>query len=354
MIINKLKCLKPIKLLSLLLITKLLLAPEGFAEEVNLPRLSTTTINNIIGVKKTIERNRELEQKHIAQMENDRDNINTIKIISLAPNITENLFYLGLGNNIVGVDALSDYPSAVQSIPKVATVGNIDYEEILNLKPDLIVVWNDFFPHLEKDLASYKIPAKVFRFNTHRISDFGDAILRLGLVTHTEERAIEIKEAFNNKFKELRNTYMNYPSHTVAYIIWDEPIYTVGENSWINDLIEICNGKNPFKNSDIAYPIIDQEYLLAVKPEIIVNATIAHPMLNIPPILHENTITLNKVNGMHRISRRTMDSASELCKIIHAKDQLIDEDSSSKELDNTDPTNESINKIANDLAPLNK
>jgi vitamin B12 transport system substrate-binding protein len=297
-----------------------------------LPRLSSSTINSIVGVKKTIEQNIELEQKHMQQVKIDRDNINTIKIISLAPNITENLYSLGLGRNIVGIDSLSDYPAQVQSIPKVATVSNIDFEEILNLKPDLIVVWNDFFPNLEKDLKRYNIPARVFRFETHRITDFGDAILKLGRITHTEDRAIELRENFRSKIKELRNTYMNYPSHTVAYIIWDEPIYTVAENSWINDIIEICNGKNLFKKNDLSYPIIDKEFLMLSNPEIIINATIAHPMLNIPKRLQERAVILNKVNGMHRISTRTIDSAEEICQIIHQKDELIDENSSSIEM----------------------
>lgn len=125
---------------------------------------------------------------------------------------------------------------------------------------------------------------------------------------------------------------MNYPSHTVAYIIWDEPIYTVAENSWINDIIEICNGKNLFKKNDLSYPIIDKEFLMLSNPEIIINATIAHPMLNIPKRLQERAVILNKVNGMHRISTRTIDSAEEICQIIHQKDELIDENSSSIEM----------------------
>ncbi len=319
---------------------------DATTQNQTMPRLSSSTISNIVGIKKTIERNIELERLHKLQIKKDRDNINTIKIISLAPNITENLFHLGLGNNIVGVDSLSDYPKKVQKIPKVATVSNIDYEEILRLKPDLIVVWNDFYPDLEKDLKKYNITARVFRFIIHRIPDYSDAILKLGRITHTEERAVELRENFRSKMKELRNTYMNYPSHSVAYIIWDEPIYTVAENSWINDVIEICNGSNLFKNSDLSYPIIDQEYLLTANPEIIINATVSHPMLHIPDVLQDRVVILSKVNGMHRISNRTAESAEEICSIIHQKDQLIDEKSSEITMKETQGTENEEQKSA--------
>ena len=97
---------------------------DATSQNQTMPRLSSSTISNIVGIKKTIERNIELERLHKLQIKEDRNNINTIKIISLAPNITENLFHLVLGNNIVGVDSLSDYPKKVQKIPKVATVSN--------------------------------------------------------------------------------------------------------------------------------------------------------------------------------------------------------------------------------------
>lgn len=305
------------------------------------PRLSNTTINNILAIRNVIDKTREIEQKHKEQIKNDQNIQSTIKIVSLAPNVTENLYYLGLMENIVGIDALSDFPKKIQNLPKVATMGNIDYEEILKLNPDLIVVWNDFFPDLEKDLKRYKIKAKVFRFITHRLSEFGDAILKLGRITHTENRAVEIREMFYSNIKEIKNKYQNYPTHSVAYIIWDDPIYTVSHNSWINDIIEICNGKNPFVNYEMDYPAIEKENLLSTNPEVIINATVMHSMLNFPTSLHGRIVTLTKVNNIHRLSKRTIDGITEICELIHGNDLLVDE-SEPKEIEDltvTDPNN---------------
>src|SRR5215472_7441384 len=61
------------------------------------------------------------------------------RIISLAPNVTEILFALGLGSEVVGASSYSDYPAAAKKIPVVFTYSGANYEKIVALKPDLIV-----------------------------------------------------------------------------------------------------------------------------------------------------------------------------------------------------------------------
>jgi len=63
------------------------------------------------------------------------------RIVSLAPHLTELLFAVGAGSQVVGVDAASDYPKATQSLPRVGDFSRINFERILALKPDLVVVW---------------------------------------------------------------------------------------------------------------------------------------------------------------------------------------------------------------------
>lgn len=283
----------------------------------------TKTISK--NIHKTVMEIVELEQSYEEQIHQNKMNLNTIKIVSLAPNITENLFSLGLGANIVGVDALSDYPKQATKIPKIATINSIDYEEIIKLKPDLIVVWNNFYPDLKKKLKEYKIPAQIFRFRVERLSDYSSAIIELGKRTHTEDKAIKIKELFQKQMRDLKNKYQNYPTHSVVYVLWDSPIYTVSEKSWINDILEICNSKNPFKSNDLSYPIIDREFLLATNPDMLINATVSNDKLDIPAILQNKVVTQTHVDGMLRITTRTYESSKELCELIHKNDLLINE-----------------------------
>src|SRR5690242_15427167 len=67
------------------------------------------------------------------------------RIISLAPDITETLFAIGAGNQVVGVVSGSDYPQAAQTIPKMGSYSGIDLEKVIELRPDLIVTWSQAF-----------------------------------------------------------------------------------------------------------------------------------------------------------------------------------------------------------------
>jgi iron complex transport system substrate-binding protein len=63
------------------------------------------------------------------------------RIISLAPNITEVLFHIGAGDQIVGADEYSNYPEAAKQILRVNNHAAANYELILSLKPDLVIAW---------------------------------------------------------------------------------------------------------------------------------------------------------------------------------------------------------------------
>ena len=69
-------------------------------------------------------------------------------------------------------------------------------------------------------------------------------------------------------------------------------------------------------------------------------------MLHIPDVLQDRVVILSKVNGMHRISNRTAESAEEICSIIHQKDQLIDEKSSEITMKETQGTENEEQKSA--------
>src|SRR5262245_18434446 len=65
---------------------------------------------------------------------------NPQRILSLAPNVTEILFALGLGARIAGVTSYCDFPEAAKTKEKVGDTLHPDLEKIISLKPDLVVV----------------------------------------------------------------------------------------------------------------------------------------------------------------------------------------------------------------------
>src|SRR5579872_5561235 len=67
------------------------------------------------------------------------------RIISLAPHITETLFAIGAGHDVIGVISGSDYPQAAKGLPKVGNYRDIDLELVISSHPDLIIAWSHSF-----------------------------------------------------------------------------------------------------------------------------------------------------------------------------------------------------------------
>ena len=63
------------------------------------------------------------------------------RIISLTPHLTELLFAVGAGSQVVGVDSASDFPADAKTLPRVGDFSRINFERVLALKPDLVIVW---------------------------------------------------------------------------------------------------------------------------------------------------------------------------------------------------------------------
>ena len=97
------------------------------------------------------------------------------RIISLAPNITEILFALGLGERIVGVTNFCDYPEEAMNKQKVGGMTNPSLEAVVSLRPDIVVMTTDGNQkEFEKKVRSLKI--KTYVFKARRISELPQGI----------------------------------------------------------------------------------------------------------------------------------------------------------------------------------
>ncbi len=72
-----------------------------------------------------------------------------MRIVSLAPNITELLYSVGAGDRLIAAVEYSDYPLAAKKLPRVGDAFRVDYERVLELKPDLIITWKDGSPPVD-------------------------------------------------------------------------------------------------------------------------------------------------------------------------------------------------------------
>ncbi len=194
---------------------------------------------------------------------------NPQRIVSLAPNVTEILFALGLEDRVVGVTSYCDFPEAAKAKEKVGDTLRPNLEKIISLKPDLVVVsTSSQLEDLTRRLDQLAIP--VYVTNPRSARDVAVSIRRLGEVTGASERAAQIAGAMERRVEAIKRRVGGLPRPRVLYVLQTGPLITAGRNTFINDLIDIAGGKSISGEEMADYPQFSRETVVARAPEVIV------------------------------------------------------------------------------------
>ncbi len=193
------------------------------------------------------------------------------RIISLAPSNTEILFALGLGDEVVGVTMYCDYPPEAQDKEKVGDYYGPDIEKIIALEPDLVLATDfhrfDLIPALEQQGFA------VFAVAPQTLDDVLQSIEKIGEITGKEAEASELVDGMRNKIEEVEEQTKELEQKpSVFYMTWHDPMWTVGRDTWIDDLINIAGGVNIFSENFESGAMVQIEWVILHDPEIIITS----------------------------------------------------------------------------------
>ena len=191
------------------------------------------------------------------------------RIISLAPNITEVLFHIGAGAQIVGADEYSNYPEAAKQIQRVNNHAAANYELILSLKPDLVIAWQSGNGDKIIDPLR-KLGFPVFVVETREIDQIPTLFLRFGQLSGHEVKAQQRIDEFTQRLHSLRNAQAGKSMVRTFYQIWHEPLITLNGQHMVSDIIRLCGGVNVFADAIPLVPYINIESVVAADPEVII------------------------------------------------------------------------------------
>ena len=192
------------------------------------------------------------------------------RIISLAPDITETLFAIGAGHQVVAVIGGSDYPSAARSLPSVGSYSGVDLEKIVALHPDLIVTWSYAFARQLAALKTFGIA--VYTTKPQQLEDIPRTMKNLGCLAGAEKSANQAAEQFAARLARLRRNYQAKKEITVFYQIGSYSLMTINKDSWINQAITLCGGRNLFAGSKTIAPEVSWEAVISANPQVIINS----------------------------------------------------------------------------------
>jgi len=191
------------------------------------------------------------------------------RIISLAPNITEVLFHIGAGDQIVGADEYSNYPEAANQILRVNNHAAANYELILSLKPDLVIAWQSGNgDKIINPLRKLGIP--VFVVETHQIERIPNLFRRFGQLSGNNDLAQQRIEEFTQRLQLLGDAQTGKSVVRTFYQIWDQPLITLNGKHMVSDVIELCGGINIFADAVPLVPYVNIESIVAADPQVII------------------------------------------------------------------------------------
>jgi iron complex transport system substrate-binding protein len=191
------------------------------------------------------------------------------RIISLAPNVTEILFALGLGDRVMGVTSYCDFPEEAKTKEKIGDTLHPNIERIIALKPDLVVISTaSQLENLTNKLDELRIP--VYVTNPRTVREVVASIRQLGEVTDAKAKATEIADEMERRIGSVERQVKDLPKPRVFYVLQTGPLITAGRDTFINDLINLAGGQSISGEETAAYPQFSRETVLARAPEIIV------------------------------------------------------------------------------------
>ena len=249
------------------------------------------------------------------------------RIVSLAPNITEILYSLGLDEEIVGVSNHCNFPEKAKRKVRVGSYISLDFEKITSLNPDLIIATGagntrEMVGRLGKlGFQTYVIFPKNF-------DDILQSIIHIGQVVNRDREARGITEGMKRRSQRVIELTKNLPRPKVFVQIGEAPIVTVGKGSFADDLLRLAGGENIAGKEKEVYPRFGMEEILRRSPEVIVISSM-NPKGDYQKILQEWTrwktipavkngrIYLIDSDLLDRPSPRIIDGLEELARVLH-------------------------------------
>ena len=191
-----------------------------------------------------------------------------IRVVSMAPSVTEILFALGLDEHVLAVTAFCDYPPEARR--KIRLGGtNPSVEQIVALKPDLVLAPQDMVqPDLLQNLDRLKIPT--FVMQTAQLEDVLGEIQLMARVFERGQAGDELVAKIRQRIAVVKERTKSLTRPRVLYVLNTDPLQTVGPGSFIHQLIEAAGGENIAAETSTAYPRFAIEEVLARDPELII------------------------------------------------------------------------------------
>ncbi len=193
------------------------------------------------------------------------------RIVSIIPAITEMLFAIGAGPQVVGVSSFERYPPEATKLPSVGALIDPDTERILSLQPDLVVVYGSQ-TDLRAQLSRAGIPMYVY---SHAgLADVTSTLRALGARVGHQKSAEGLATEIDRRVAALRQRLAGRTPPRTLVVFGREPlalrgIYASGGVGFVHDIVSAAAGANVFADVQRQAVQATTEQILARRPDVI-------------------------------------------------------------------------------------
>jgi iron complex transport system substrate-binding protein len=192
-----------------------------------------------------------------------------IRLVSLAPSLTEIVFALGRGDWLVGVSDYCDYPPPARALPRMGGILTPNLERIVQARPGLILVTAEG-NSMDGVAPLTRLGLPVFMISPQGVAGVLASIAALGQALHAEAAAAALDEQIQAKLARVRDLVRGRGRPRVLFLLWSSPLMAAAPGTYIHDLIETAGGVNVVRDRTVPYPRIGWEQVIAWAPDVIV------------------------------------------------------------------------------------
>lgn len=253
------------------------------------------------------------------------------KIVSLSPPLTEILFAVGAGEQVIARDSFSDYPPAAQVLPDIGGgYSNYDLESILSLEPDLVIAGSINTPEMVQSLQDLGLTV-FYLSNPADLDGTLEAIQTLGSLSGHSQEARELADELQQRMDAVALALENIEEMPQVYYELDatDPAkpYTPGPHTFYSDLISKAGGTNIGDTMESEWAQVSLEHLLLLDPDIIIlgdamwgvtpESLLDRPGWDALSAVKSGQVMPFDDNLIARFGPRQVDGLEQLAKILH-------------------------------------
>lgn len=192
----------------------------------------------------------------------------SLRIVSLAPNLTEILFALGLQDKIVGVSSDSNFPPQAAQYKKVGSFWNPDVEAVLSVRPSLVITLG-FAQQANLAALLEKAGCQTLQVDIDTIEQLYEAIQRIGRATGSQESAERLIKEIADGLEAYRGRAADC-GRKVLWVVQRQPLRAAGKNTYFTELLETAGAVNAVQSAVFQYPPLSEEQFLLTGADVII------------------------------------------------------------------------------------